>query len=195
MFGGESANFDIRDDTWTFNGSTWTALTIAAPQPRVEASLAYDCSRDVAVLTGGFSLTQGDQLDQLWELDCVTPATDLGFGKAAVNGFYPQFRICGAIETGSSAAARVRKAPAQQLGMILASLQAQPTPAFGGTLVPAHPTLVGPFVTDAEGDLDIALQGGIGLGPLDVFAQWVFLDPSASFGIGISNALQVEVLP
>jgi hypothetical protein len=40
-------------DTWTFDGVTWTQLTIPAPPPRSNAQMAYDSVTHKVVLFGG----------------------------------------------------------------------------------------------------------------------------------------------
>jgi hypothetical protein len=45
----------ILDDTWTWNGSTWTQQAPAtSPPARVGASMAYDATASDIVLFGGY---------------------------------------------------------------------------------------------------------------------------------------------
>ena len=193
LYGGESAGLDIQDDTWSFDGTEWTLLDVTGPEPRVEAHLAYDDSRGTLVLAGGFSFDT-DDLTDTWELRCVTDATDLGFGKVASTNFYPEFTLCGRLNSGSRTELRVRKGPSNTFGFLLLSFTSQPQSAFGGTIVPATPLVFGPFDTDAEGALTFEFQGGLGLAT-DVYGQWLFDDPLASHGVGISNALEFSAFP
>src|SRR5262249_41056807 len=56
LFGGRSSP-NYLDDTWTWDGSTWTAQPSAArPLPRTEAAMAFDEARGVVVLFGGRNL-------------------------------------------------------------------------------------------------------------------------------------------
>ena len=55
LFGGDSDEFGSRlQDTWAWNGTTWTQRQMAAsPTPRVFAAMAYDPGRGKIVLFGG----------------------------------------------------------------------------------------------------------------------------------------------
>jgi hypothetical protein len=58
MFGGLgisiSGGFGPLDETWTYDGTTWTYLPTAhAPSPRTDTALGYDARRDRVVLFGG----------------------------------------------------------------------------------------------------------------------------------------------
>ena len=56
LFGGldNNSNTDILDDTWTWNGSTWTQLSpTTSPSARFYASMAYDPGSSQLVLFGG----------------------------------------------------------------------------------------------------------------------------------------------
>ena len=67
LFGGDSAG-SRRGDTWTWDGSEWTALAPAtSPPPRAEHAMAYDAARDRIVLFGGADGVQF--LDDTWEFD------------------------------------------------------------------------------------------------------------------------------
>ena len=75
--------------------------------------------------------------------------------------------------------------------MLAVSLQSNPIGAFGGTVLPnpfLHAVLV---VTTKDGVVEFVLPGG--QGPFSVFAQFLIDDPNATFGIGISNALRIDV--
>jgi hypothetical protein len=57
------------NDTWTWDGTTWTKQQPAAnPPPRADASMAYDTLRGVVVLFGG-NTANGAQLDDTWTWD------------------------------------------------------------------------------------------------------------------------------
>ena len=64
LFAGDS-NFE---DTWEWNGSTWTKVIPASVNPpnRSHFAMAYDAARAKVVLYGGFS---GGELGDTWEWD------------------------------------------------------------------------------------------------------------------------------
>lgn len=74
LFGGDDGNFAY-NDLWEFDGTTWTMRAeIGAPRPapRQSAAIAYDASRRVLVMFGGYAYnddgTQGNENDT-WEFD------------------------------------------------------------------------------------------------------------------------------
>ncbi len=119
------------------------------------------------------------------------PAVDLGFGKMGSNGDIPYFEVCGRLEPTMSADFILRRAPANVPAVLAISLSNQPTPIFGGTLVPIPPDLQIPLSTDASGRAVLNVPGGLGAAVL--YGQWVMFDAGASFSIGISNALRITM--
>lgn len=75
LFGGfvPYANPDRLDDTWEWDGSTWTHVSPEAldesPLPRNGHAMAYDAARGVVVLFGGHETSYG-YYDDTWEWDC-----------------------------------------------------------------------------------------------------------------------------
>lgn len=56
VFGGNNPGFALLDDTWRWNGTTWTlAPTPTRPPARLGAAMAFDRTRSVVVLFGGQS--------------------------------------------------------------------------------------------------------------------------------------------
>jgi len=54
LFGGVAADNDVLDDTWTYDGSTWTQqFPVTSPSARFAASMAYDAATGQVVLSGG----------------------------------------------------------------------------------------------------------------------------------------------
>jgi len=86
--------------------------------------------------------------------------------------------------------ARVPPGSGAFLGLALA---ANPSPLFGGTWVPEPPGLFAAVPIGAGGQLALSVPGGGG--PLDLFAQLVFLDPAQPLGLGFTNAVRIELLP
>lgn len=73
MYGGlQSGPTLTLDDTWTFNGATWTQLTPATqPPPRWGHRMVYDSRRAVIVTFGGRSPTTTANNNDTWEWNGV----------------------------------------------------------------------------------------------------------------------------
>lgn len=74
MFGGVSGS-TYRDDTWTYDGTTWTLLTTTTPSARTNATMVYDPSRQALIMFGGRYATMlgaSVWVDETWELDGST---------------------------------------------------------------------------------------------------------------------------
>jgi hypothetical protein len=54
LFGGYDG-FSLKDETWVYDGTSWTQVAISGskPSPRNAAKMVYDPIRDLCVLTGG----------------------------------------------------------------------------------------------------------------------------------------------
>lgn len=125
----------------------------------------------------------------------VAPAfEDLGFGKDGTGGLVPVLDICGFLNTGDTALMRLRDAFPNSNSLLVASFTQGQLPIFGGFLIPGLPTnLLFFFPTDNEGKIILAIQGGGG--PLDVYFQYIILDPGASAGKSFSNAIKAMFQP
>lgn len=70
MFGGSNGSLAPKNDTWTWNGSTWTERTPAiAPPARDGAGMTYDPVRKRIVMFGGASQVPSMALADTWEWD------------------------------------------------------------------------------------------------------------------------------
>jgi hypothetical protein len=70
MFGGEVGHDDVLDDTWEWNGTTWTERHVEGPPARAYHAMAYDSARRVIVLFGGRIIAEGvsdDYGSDTWE--------------------------------------------------------------------------------------------------------------------------------
>jgi hypothetical protein len=120
----------------------------------------------------------------------VTCQADLGFGGPGAS----QLSLCGGdLASGSTATLLLVGAPAGSAALMLGGFVNAPTPFKGGLLVPVPADILTPFVTDAGGSIELSVDGGAG--PLTLYLQFAVADGSQSAGLGLSNALQVELLP
>lgn len=119
------------------------------------------------------------------------PSVDLGYGTRGSNGQIPDLRVCGRLEPGLAADFVLRRAPASTPAVFLIALQANPTPWFGGTIVPLPAIASLGVSTDTRGELQFSVAGGGG--PLTLYCQYVLLDVGLPLQIGFSNAISVRV--
>ncbi len=67
LFGGRDRNGNYLNDTWEYDGTTWTRVaTTTQPSPRYLAGVAFDSGRGVTVLYGGWD---SNYLGDTWEWD------------------------------------------------------------------------------------------------------------------------------
>ncbi len=64
LFGGATGLATESNETWEWNGDTWSLRCACGPSPRDSVGMAYDSDRGVTVLFGGY----GDN-NQTWEWD------------------------------------------------------------------------------------------------------------------------------
>lgn len=70
LFGGHGTNNRSLDDTWEWDGRTWTQLLPAnSPEGRELAGMVYDPRRQRIVLFGGWSVQTQSVLGDTWEWD------------------------------------------------------------------------------------------------------------------------------
>jgi hypothetical protein len=76
LFGGYTENGDpssFQDDTWTWNGTTWTEQHPAtSPPARFDAAMAYDAATGTVVLFGGMGLAPDNYLGDTWTWNGTT---------------------------------------------------------------------------------------------------------------------------
>ncbi|HTR51063.1 MAG TPA: hypothetical protein VMJ10_10185 [Kofleriaceae bacterium] len=71
MYGGWTVDGNL-DDTWEWDGTSWTEITTAhSPGPRLDASMAYDAVRHRIVLFGGYGANYTGVKSDTWEYDGV----------------------------------------------------------------------------------------------------------------------------
>ena len=101
LFGGSPiGDFDSDgfNDTWTFNGTTWTQQSpTTSPSPaRVDASMAYDPVTGQLVLFGGYRPGGGYDFNETWTYDGTTwteqsPATKPPVSSGSPMAYDPAF--------------------------------------------------------------------------------------------------------
>jgi hypothetical protein len=144
----------------------------------------------VTVSGGRLNLYKSAQDIAIWT-DNTVCQTDLGFGGpgSAV------LSLCGdPLGSGGTADLLLTGAPASTTAWLTASAAFNPVPFKGGALVTVPILMMVPFPTNGAGTLAINNLAG-GHGPLDVYVQFVIVDPAQPAGYGLSNALLVELLP
>jgi len=75
LFGGHQGSFaNLLNDTWEYDGLTWTQITTSnAPSSRFGHAMAFDSARQVTTLFGGSTSVQvGATLNDTWEYDGST---------------------------------------------------------------------------------------------------------------------------
>ena len=103
--------------------------------------------------------------------------------------------IGGDLSTGTTADVTVTGATPSTNLWAISSDSNTPTPALGGTLIPVPVMTITPAFTDPSGSW--TLPAGIvgGGGPATLYVQAAYLDAGQPFGFGITNAVQVDILP
>ena len=74
MFGGQDATGAANDETWLYDGTTWTQINTTGPRPpaRVGAGLVPVLGRNLCVLFGGRDPVTMQILNDTWEHDGAT---------------------------------------------------------------------------------------------------------------------------
>ena len=121
----------------------------------------------------------------------VTCQTDLAFGGPGSS----LLEVCGGdLSTGTTADLSLTgAAPSAPMWLLVGGVN-NPTPLFGGTILPSPATNIFSAFTDAAGEFTMTGIAGGG-GPASLFAQIAYLDAGQVQGLGISNAIRVDFLP
>ncbi len=72
LFGGQKVGIGAWNDTWSYDGTTWTQLSpVGTPSARGGIRLVYDTLRNVIVMYGGLnpSPAGGPSINQTWEFN------------------------------------------------------------------------------------------------------------------------------
>jgi len=191
---------DLGDVLMTQSGEPFVSFAGGSPQ-RVEDlvvsssghwamdpvyNIALNSARQLAV-----PATNGGQTGIILLTPTQVCQTDLGFagpGSALLS-------MCGGdLSTGTTADLVLTQAPANTPAFFVVGTSSSPSPLFGGTLVPFPPAFVLAMTTSSLGEAGFTSFPGGG-GPLTLYVQTVYVDASQTQSFGLSNALQVQLLP
>lgn len=207
---GASANNDVFEVEISNNGgASWTDVETVGPSgagtgggwnyheftvSELVAPTANVQLRFIASDEGQGSLVEA-AIDDLTIFELVCQGTcqpDLGFGGPGASSL----SLCGGdLSSGTSADLTLVNAASSAATFFVFSTQSNPTPLFGGTLVPFPADLILGKVTDASGEASIpGIPGGSALS-ITVNVQAVYLDFALSGDFGFSNAVEANFLP
>jgi hypothetical protein len=87
MFGGNTYG-TLNGETWQWDGASWTLSPVPGPTPRHAHSMTYDAARDIIVLYGGSTRSDGGET-WLWHPPAPCPADldadrQVGFGDVLI---------------------------------------------------------------------------------------------------------------
>jgi len=107
LFGGVSETSPQLDETWEWDGTTWTRITPAlSPPARDRPEMAYNPARRRIILFGGVGAF-AEYLDDTWEWDGTswtqlavsTPAPERGHHMMAYDSAHARIQIVGGYST------------------------------------------------------------------------------------------------
>lgn len=130
--------------------------------------------------------------------DNLIPVADAEFCQLDIGYGGPgdaKLSFCGGdLSSGTTADLLLTGAPPEKAASLIMGTQFNPTPFAGGWIVPVPFFQTVLFAVDLKGEVYIPGIPGGG-GPATFFIQFIYEDATLSSGIGISNSLQVEILP
>ncbi|MFG0319248.1 MAG: hypothetical protein ACF8XB_18400, partial [Planctomycetota bacterium JB042] len=150
---------------------------------------AHDISETGVVIGYGFD-GPGWSPSRGFILEPATPWQYEGFSKAGAAAA-PLLEGSGSLAGGTAASLILSGAPASAPALAVVALTGTPTPFEGGTLLPVPPLFVLPSATAADGGLTLpfTVPAG-GLPNAQVWFQLAVADATATFGVGLSNAVK-----
>lgn len=98
LFGG--GVYPSSDDTWEWNGTTWSQSLVNGPGARSLHAMTYDSARGVTVFFGGFydaPFREEDQgpFSETWEYGPAWACDDIAHAKGALNSNLIDFSCVG----------------------------------------------------------------------------------------------------
>jgi hypothetical protein len=143
----------------------------------------------VHVRSSGGNIPSADNLIPVQDAEFCQK--NIGFGGPGGGAL----SFCGGdLSSGTTADLLLEGAAPDQPALLLVSDVMNPTPFYGGFLVPLPYIYQQLFIIDSQGCILVPQVPG-GAGPLTLFIQFIYQDPSLTLGVGISNALEVGLLP
>lgn len=194
-----SSGWDLEDNGLDGTSIVWTS-NVDGFLANGRLTTVTDLSVGTHVLTvraidsGGLQATDSvtiNILDRgLPQTDPTVCQADLGFGGPGS----ATLSVCGGnLSSGTTAELLVSGAMANQPTFVFFGFSANATSFMGGTLLPIPVALTISGSTNAVGELKIpAIPGGGG--PFSVFAQAIYVDSSLGQGVGITNAVRINIL-
>jgi hypothetical protein len=97
LFGGNIYLVGNQQDTWIWDGSSWTQVANTGPAPRLQHAMAFDSQRSKVVLFGG--VTYSNAMETVWEWDgqawSQTPQSIISPGDRSAHAMaYDSRRAC-----------------------------------------------------------------------------------------------------
>jgi hypothetical protein len=194
-----SSGWDLEDRALTGNSVVWTSDVdgfLTTGRITSVDNLSVGTHTITVTVTDSANQTDSDSavitiLDRNLPGNQTICQTDIGFGGPGSS----TLSVCGGdLSTGTTVDVQLTgAAPSAPMWLVVGSTNA-PLAFLGGLVVPSTPSLIQPAATDATGSfLYSGFQGGGG--PNTLYVQALYLDLSQPSGAGISNAVQVQILP
>jgi len=190
--GKNTSNNTLYNDTWEFDGSTWTQVDTTGPQygwfPMV-----YDAVNQELLVQGGSTTFNHNASDGLsWSFGQGI-WTDLGNSLPGALGS-PVLSAQGALKSGEVVALTLANAASNATSGLFIGAANASAPFFGGTLVPS-PNILIIIPTGASGGyiLPGLYPAGVLAGIPLYFQSWV-IDPTGPQGHTASNAITATTM-
>jgi hypothetical protein len=204
---GSTPNTDVFEVEISANGTTWVDVETVGPAgPGTSGGWVYHefHASDFVSVAGSVQVRfiasdegEGSLVEaavdafKVYTVDCgVTCQASLGFAGPGTG----TLSICGGdLSGGNPATLEITGAAPNATAVLLAGGAFGPTPFKGGTLVPVPFVLTVLLPLDGAGAVSANVPGGGG--PLTLYVQALYADGGQALGFGITNALEVDLLP
>lgn len=158
----------------------------------VSSSMPFDRVTIIDVTNTPF-IDDDEFFGEVYTAPAAGPWTNLGYGQTGVFGD-AVLSGSGPLTVGSSGSIDLVQANAATPVLLVVALNANPTPALCGTIVPLPVLATIGLTTDAIGEIHLpwASWSG-GLSGLSLHFQYLIVDAAAPCGVAMSNALRGDV--